>query len=323
LLPSPLELTSRTASSLVPVANGGLIAGVTPAALYFSELSPPTILPAGLGGPLIDKAQILLTANNVDWTTWNRQGEATKTARVLRSEREAKPSGVALAEMKSGNGRIVVSNIPVAPQTSQAATLNRMLLANLGVALGEGAAQRNLLGTGGVLTGALAAGRYDLPTLDEATASSFVAPNGGPSFVLGAVAKDNRTWTPVTTGADGNFDFGALRAINAQKFSFTYLSFWLYSPKDLTNLLLDPHLPTLDLVSGASAATQVWINSKPVTTSTQGNQTIAAALPLQQGWNHVLVKAVRAPGDNSGPALKLQSSQADYLAQLRAAQEKS
>ena len=46
-----------------------------------------------------------------------------------------------------------------------------------------------------------------------------------------------------------------------------------------------------------------------------------ATLLLQQGWNHVLVRAILAPGP-VGPSLKLQSNQADYLGELRGAQEK-
>jgi hypothetical protein len=64
------------------------------------------------------------------------------------------------------------------------------------------------------------------------------------------------------------------------------------------------------------------VNGKPAKTATQGNQTIAAALPLQRGWNHILVKDVRRIGDYSGPSLKLQSTQADYLTQLRVVLEK-
>ena len=321
LLPKPLALTDRAASSLVPESSAPLISGISPADLYFAELNPNTLTSMGLDGPFIAQSRVLLKANEVDWTTWNGQGEATKTARVLRSEREAKPSGVALAELPEGKGRIVVNVIPATPQTSQAATLNRTLLANLDLALGDGLAQRNLLDANGTLTGALAAGRFDLPTLKEAVEASFVAPNASDSMVLGKKVKD-RSWTPVSATPGGTFDFAPLNGVNAQKFPFTYLSFWLYSPKDLTNLLLDPDLPKVDLISSAAQSTQIWVGAKSVDVTTQGDQNVAASLPLQQGWNHILVKNVVLPGDNSGSSLKLRSTQPDYLTQMQVTLEK-
>jgi hypothetical protein len=237
LLPKSLELTGRTATSLVPAGNNPLLSGLSPAALYFAELSPPTITVAGLGGPFIADSKVLLKANELDWTRWNRQPEPTKTAMILRSERETKPSGAALAEMTSGKGRILVNIIPAIAQTSQASNLNRTILANLGVALGDSLSQRNLLDANGSISGALASGRFDLPTKEEALAASFVAPNAGASITLGAMVKD-RPWTPIAMGEGGTFDFKPLRGVNAQKVPFTYLSFWVLSPKDLTDLLL-------------------------------------------------------------------------------------
>jgi hypothetical protein len=323
LLPAPLEVTDRAATSLVPVtATDPLLAGLTPASLYFSELSPSVILPAGLGGPLLSKAKVLLAASNTDWMRWNRQPETTKVAMVLRSERETKPSGTALAEIAQGKGRLFVCNLPAAPPTSLGINLNRQLLANLGLVLNEGVGQRNTLDASGRVTRALAAGLYGMATPEEAQSSSIVAPNSGPTIAAGTVVKD-RTWSPLTTDTTGSFDLTPLRKVNPQQSGVLYLSFWLYSPKALDNLLLDPHLPTLDLTI-TSPGSQVWVNGKAPKLTVQGNMTTAPALPLQQGWNHLLVKVVRAPGDNSttGPVLKLVSSQADYLPQLRGTQEK-
>ncbi|RYX82005.1 glycoside hydrolase family 2 [bacterium] len=322
LLPLPLELTTRSASSLVPTTRDALTAGLTPEALYFSERSPFTILPAGLGGQFIEKATPILSANNSDWRTWNGQGEPTKTAMVMRSEREAKPSGVALAQLTAGRGRIIVSNIPAVGQTSQAITLNRTVLANLGIALNEGAGQSNMLDAKGVVKRALVLGRYGAASVEEALAASPVAPNSGSSIALGVTVKD-RAWAAVDANDAGVFNLRDLPGSNPQNASSLYYSFWLNSPKDLANLLLDPHLPTLDLLVG-SAQAQVWVNGKSVPTKTEAEVVAATPLLLQQGWNHILVKVVRAPGAanrDGGPALQLRSSQPDYLTQLRGAQQ--
>lgn len=329
LLPYPLELTARTATSLVMGAalpSDPLTAGITPASLYFSELSPSQILSVGLGGPLVAKGKTLLAANNTDWQRWNRQPETTKTAMVFRSEREAKPSGAALVTLPVRKGRLLVCSLPVTAQTSQAATLNRTLLANLGVVLGEGTAQRNVVNAQGMVTRALALGRFSAPNREAALAASFVEPNSGAALVAGSVTED-RTWTPVTATTDGGLDLRPLRGGRREQTAISYVSFWLYSPKALDNLLLDPNLPTLDLVIGGVAAeAQVWLNARSIKTGMDGERIVAATLPVQQGWNHVLIKVVFKPareGENNDTlSLLLRTNQPDYLPQLRGTQEK-
>ncbi len=319
LLPLPLRLTNRTASSLVPVTQAPLIAGITPAGLYFSELSPSTIISMGLAGPFTEKATTILTANNTDWMRWNRRGEAVKTAMVMRSEREAKPSGIALSQLAVGGGSIIVSTIPPVPQSTKASALNRTLLANLGIALGEDVAQRNILDVNGVVTRALVLGNYTENNVEEALSLSKVPLNSGPNIAAGSNQSD-RTWISATTNAAGAFDLSSLREAETKNPSAAYLSFWLFSPKALNNLLLDPHLPILDLVSSGSVGAQFWLNSKFIPTKTQGDEIVASTLLLEQGWNHLLVKVVRANGGVT-PSLKLKSSQPDYLTQLRGAQQ--
>jgi hypothetical protein len=321
LLPLPLELTSRTASSLVPVTRDDLTAGLTPESLYFSERNPSTILAAGLAGPFIEKATSLLVASEMEWRTWNGQPEPIKTAMVMRSEREAKPSGVALAQLKSGSGRIVVSNVPPVAQTPQATMLNRTLLLNLGVALSDGVDQDNLLEANGIVKRALVIGRFSANSQEEAVAASPVAPSSGSSIAPGQVMSD-RTWTAAEANQRGVFNLGNLPAANPLATSSVYYSFWINSPKDLANLLLDPHLPILDLTA-SSATAQLWLNSTSVPVKVQGDKTTATPLLLQQGWNHILVKVVHSANslDEAGPTLQLRSSQPDYLNQLRGAQQ--
>lgn len=171
----------------------------------------------------------------------------------------------------------------------------------------------------GHITLALALGNYPAASVDEAVASSRIEPKIGPSISPGTNASD-RTWTSVSTGAGGAFDLKSLQEGNTGSPNSTYFSFWLFSPKALDNLLLDPHLPTLDLVSSQAAALQVWLNAKSIPTRAQGENIIAPTLLLQQGWNHLLVKVVRTSG-SAMTSLKLNSSQSDYLTQLRGAQQ--
>lgn len=320
LLPYALELTPRKATTLALGIGSPLTAGLKPAALYFSELNPNTILPAGLDGPLVHKGKVLLTACNTDWTRWNQQPETSKTVMLLRSEREAKPSGAALVEVAVGQGRVIVCNLPQVPETSKAAALNRTLLANLGIRLGDPASQRNLISGNGIVSGALALGLFGAASVEEALAANKVSPDSGAKIVFGT-SVDGRRWTPVVADTAGALELSGLQGSNRSQFAQVYFSFWLFSPKALDNLLLDPHLPTLDLSVGSPAA-QVWLNGKRVPTRAQGERVAAPAVLLRQGWNHLLVKTVRAPGAAGGVKLQLKCNQPEFLTQVRGAQEK-
>ena len=138
LLPSPLTLTQRTASSLDIITPDPITKNITAADLYFSELTPPQIITNGINAP--NTATILLQSSNTDWLKWNKQPEYAKTAMVLRSERETKPSGAALIRVNLGGvnlggtttGNLLLSTLPATPHLAKAQTLIDKLLTNLG-----------------------------------------------------------------------------------------------------------------------------------------------------------------------------------------------
>lgn len=133
MLPYPLAIADRRASSLVPVGRDPLVEGVSPAALYFSELQPWMVLDGGLGGPFVEKGQVLLKACEADWRQWNGRPEYTKTASLLRSEREAKPSGAAMVSLPVGKGRIVVFKMDLPLREGRIKDTFARILRNLGV----------------------------------------------------------------------------------------------------------------------------------------------------------------------------------------------
>lgn len=268
LLPKPLTLTPRAASSLT-AERDPLTAGLSPAALYFSEANPFTVLPAGLDGPLLESAKVILRASDTDWRRWNGQGETVKTAMVLRSERETKPSGTALAVVQVGSGRLIVSGL--APFEA----LERTIFANLGLAVQPGRGPRNMLHSDGALPAVLTLGPF---------ADDFNGVGPDATFAEGAESWDHR-WRRLSS----------LEGLTG----VTYLGFWVYSPKDLSNLLLDPHLPNVGLAIGGDA--KVWVEGKLAT----------GPLLLRQGWSRVLIRV------SGKPTVRFTSSQPDYLEQLR------
>jgi hypothetical protein len=320
LMPWTLQLTDRHSSSLLPVGDSRITAGLKPSDLYFSETTPPDILTSGLGGSLVTHGTVLLQASNTDWLSWNKQPEYAKTAMVLRSERETKPSGIAMLEVHSDIGRLIISNLPAWSPTPKVQEIVRTLLRNMGVPLEGEAASGDPFLPSGKLTRTLAIGRLPLPQ------------NGGANTILdpasiGAIKEgdriQNERWAVLSSGPDGSFDLNASSLSSANSASVVYLSFWLQSPRSLDNLLLEPNVPRLDLSIQNSGAYEIFLNGKSIYMRAEGKGAgLVSGLPLQQGWNHVLIRIQQRDGGVGAFQAQLQSSDPEYLQQLKSSLEK-
>jgi hypothetical protein len=295
-------------------------AGLKPSMMYFSELSPPTIIDHGLDGPLVEKGTVLLKASDTDWLRWNGKPEYAKTGMVVRSEREAKLFGAVLVEVKSGSGRLLVCNLPAAPGLIKEQTLVRAILANLGVPLKDAEVIGDAFLKSGELISALGAGRYAVP--DDGAGKSFVDPTHGDDFRVGAEAGEKK-WGRISVDGDA-FDLRQNPPLlGPGDDAVTYLSFWVLSPRALDDLLLEPNVPKVDFQVETPDAIEIWLNGKSILQSVGGpdNQAKAQGLPLQRGWNHFLIRAAHGKGDDRLKA-KLMSSQPGFLGELKSALQK-
>ncbi|MDR0532991.1 MAG: hypothetical protein LBH01_03460 [Verrucomicrobiales bacterium] len=323
LLPAPLTVAKREASSLLPVGSNPLTANLSAADLYFSELRPSTITESGLGGQLVEQGTVLIKAADTDWTRWNKQAEYAKTAMIVRSEREAKPPGAVLVEKKVGFGRLLVTTLPSAPRITKAEKVDRALLANLGIPLEGGMdAGKPLLKTG-ILVRALACGYFPVPSIKETANANPVDPAN--DNIREKTRTDGKEWKKVEQ-ENGNFNIQDLKLQGFQSNIAAYLSFWVYSPRPLDNLLLEPNMPVVNLETAQNDSVQAWLNGKQIinnirTGPSEGGKSVAEGLKLQQGWNHVLIKLTRAAGGWDFNC-KLTSNQPEFLTQLDSALEK-
>ena len=152
-----LLLTGRDASSLLVQSSDPILTGLDNGDFYFTESQPTPLIRHGLAGPFVTGGRTLLAACPTDWRRWNGRAEPVKTAAVLRSEREAKPTGAALVEYPSGRGRYLVTSF--VPTSREGRTLWKRLLTNAGVALTERkAAPDSAFDEFGHLTNALVCG---------------------------------------------------------------------------------------------------------------------------------------------------------------------
>jgi beta-galactosidase len=316
LLPAPLTLTSRAASSLLTVKQNTVVAGITAPELYFSELRPAEIITQGLAGALVKQSDVLLEACNTDWLLWNKQPEYAKTAMVFRSERETKPSGVALIEKKMGNGRLLVTTLPAAPRLAKAEKAIRKILANIGVTLGTGSDAGKPLLKGGDMVRALLCGSFPIASIQEGVEKNWIDPAAGES-IRANTKLEGKTWN-LSFNESGLFDITKEKIDGPRYNAAAYLSFWVSSPRNLDDLLIEPNIPVVNMEVTADDAAQVWLNGKKIINNGQGK---AEALKLHQGWNHFLIKVIQTGGgwQFSG---RLTCSQPEFLAELESALEK-
>jgi len=323
LLPAPLTLTARKASSLLPVGDDPLIAGIKPSQLYFSELEPSTILDGGLDGPLVAQGSVLLKATDVDWQQWNHKGEDIKTACILRSEREAKPSGVAMVLVPQGKGRLIICNLPSRGTIPKRKALIESLLANLGVSISKKNVSMDLINVDGDLTGALVAGAFSDGTFQQGLATSYIDPKVEPK--AGAEAAPGLKWI-VSRNNGSIFDFKKLNLPGPMEDAVGYLSFWVFSTKQLDNFLAESNLPKLDIVAYADDGAEVWLNGKSIGKTAhrgpiESGKFVISNVLLQKGWNHFLIKVIQDKGQWQFKAT-FQCDQPDYLNALNSAPEK-
>jgi hypothetical protein len=326
LLPLPLDVTARRASSLLCVEPSPLTAGLTAADLYYSELDPPDVITHGLAGPLVDQSAVLLKACETDWLKWNKQAEEGKTAMILRSEREAKPSGVVMISRKTGGGTLLVTTLPAAPRLIEHEKTVRVILANMGVPLGAGRDAGKALRETGEIAQVLMCASFPVPTLEAGVECRLIDPAEGNRIRVEAKSAD-KPWK-IVAAKDARIDFVRVPFSGPKQNAVAYLSFWVASTQDLEDLLVKPGLPNVGLEIAADDAAQVWLNGKEVLRNirkgpiAEGKATVQG-LKLKQGWNHVLIKLIQASGGwHWNFTGRLTCDQPDFLAKLGSALEK-
>lgn len=321
LLPAPVKATSHTSSSLLPATQEEVIQGLTPADLYFSELRPAEIINQGLTGPLVDQSTVLLKACNTDWLRWNKQPEYAKTAMVMRSERESQSSGVALIMKKEGAGRLLVTTLSAAPRLAKAEKAVRIILTNLGIALGQGNDAGKPLLKGGDIVRVLMCGSFPITSLQDAASKNFVDPANS-DLIKAEATTEGHKWSMVYSESS-LFDFSKLPFEGPKNNAAAYLSFWVSSPRDLSDLLIEPNIPVVNMEVAADDAVQVWLNGKMIinnlrTGNIDGGKAKADALKLHQGWNHFLMKVIQLDGEWKFTG-RLTCNQPDFLAEMESA----
>ncbi|MGV8092547.1 MAG: glycoside hydrolase family 2 TIM barrel-domain containing protein [Mangrovibacterium sp.] len=295
----PLELTDRTATSFLVKTADELVAGLEHKDFYFTELIRRPVMRQGLSGELVKKGTVVVEACNTDWSRWNSRPEYLKTAAVYRSEQEAKPEGAAMIKVASGKGEIYVSNLDLLELKSEGESLFKTLLTNLGVVLNKVPVNSlRALSVEGVLERAILL-KGDQPgepgKMNNREFVKTYEQSGNPEFIQ--------------ANAQDYFDLGRSGQV--------YLSFWVYSPRSLVDLLVEPDMPKLDLVTEGRQEVKVSVNGQVLSGSPEAGKK-QENLPLEKGWNHIVLQLNRHTEErNWRTKIRLESGKKEFLEQLR------
>ena len=124
-------------------------------------------------------------------------------------------------------------------------------------------------------------------------------------------------WQVQNAGLDG-FHLKEMPFHGTQENSACYLSFYLNSPRQLDNLLIEPNVPKLYLNLETICCFRIWLNGKEIFTQAEiSAQPVNSPIPLllQKGNNHILMKVVNADTDCS-VKVSLSSSRVDFVEKL-------
>lgn len=322
LLPEPISLEERKATSFLKQGNPIFLQGLGHADFYFSELIPQggTALHYGMKGDFLAKADVLLRACNTDWQRWNNRPETSKTGNVFRSEQEAKGSDAVIVSGRTGAARIILSTLDFEPVALQTQPLLTKMLSNLGATVSnENVKDMHALNDRAQLYRALTlevSGRSNR-TVEQLLTDEIIPEEAKINPQLNALT-NNRQWRIIAGDEKGQITFSRPQQGSGGN-PVVYLSFWIYSPRSLSNLLAEPDMPALDMFVNTPDGFAVYMNNKRIAEQTKaGNSDFKLpAVPLDKGWNQVLIK-LAAEGNNAQPkvSVRFESTDKNYMKQI-------
>ena len=326
ILPEQVIVTGRKATSLLVKADSQVVSGLKHSDFYFCEIQKTPAMEYGLDGDFVKNGQVVLAACNTNWLRWNKVDETIKTAATLRSEREAKPSGAAFVVASAGKGNVMINTMTSFYQTDTGMNTLKTMFCNMGIPMRtiEMDSSSGIFDIDGNLKNALVCGPFGADSVQAAYDTDFI---GGEANAkpLDNSSTAGKKWTKRSASDALDFNFKNMKLDGPTDNAAIYLSFWVWSPRPLDDLLIEPDMPKLDFVGGADDAYKVWLNGNLIAQNNRTGPLVMGmidckTLPMKQGWNHFMIKVVQGGGQWQFAA-KMNCSDFSYMAQLKAAAE--
>lgn len=323
-LPYQLTLEERRATSFLVQKNAAMLQGLGHADFYFSELIPrgKTAMYYGLSGDFAGKSNIWLRACNTDWQCWNYRAETSKTSFVFRSEREAKGADPVIASLRYNGAEIIVSTLDLSEIKNETQELVGKMFVNLGAEVSEkNLSSLRALDEKATLHRALVCGPF---FGNESSVSGLLAKDllGGEARLTPSLNEQSggKSWKVATANEKGIFGISDLNAPNNSKNPVVYLSYWLYSPRSLSNLLAEPDMPSLDLYVKVNGGCTVWLNGNRVASQELPSGAEEIKIPNlmpDKGWNHFIIKVASSEDKKElKTGIRFWSADKDFMKQI-------
>lgn len=274
ILPAYVKPEARKASSYLPEQRSW-VRGMKNSDFYFCEIQQEESSEYGLAGDFVQEGEILLNACNTNWRRWNKRAEEIKTAATFRSEQEAKGAAPVFVRYQRGNNSFYISTLTHFANSEKGNKTLMQIIQNAGIPFDPSKAL-----TGEVFFDARG-------FLLKAKRSPVYPGDKNRDFInkeTNAATRKETTqmWNIISANDKGSF--------NNEKEGVSYLGFWVFSPRPLDDLLIEPDMPKLDLIVSSPQGAGVWLNDKEIAAFGADSKTYCKELPLKQGWNFFLIK---------------------------------
>ena len=273
IFPASIQLEDRKASSYIPEQRSWL-RGMKNSDFYFCEIQQEESSMYGLAGDFVVEGEVLLSACNTNWRRWNKRPEEIKTAATFRSELEAKGANPVFVKYNQGRNSFYVSTLIHFANSEKGNKTLMQIIKNAGIPFDPSKS----------LTGEVFFDSQGF--LLKAKRSPIYSGDKNRDFINRETNANRREATQMWNMFSAN-NKGVFKN---EKDGISYLGFWVFSPRPLDDLLIEPNVPKLDVEVNSPGGAKIWLNNKPVGDFSDSNKTFCKELPLQQGWNYFLIK---------------------------------
>jgi hypothetical protein len=288
-----LHLTKTDAVQLIRGDEDLRLDGVEHADLYgIGKDSAQPVMRYAVAGPAGSRR--LLVTNRTDWRRWAFEGENTKPAALLRSERAPFTPQCGLLALNCDGQRVIVNQVLCSPRGAKGLRFAAQLLTNLGVAISPANARPEDLAAfntdeNGFIVAWLICGPFAASSYQGACDTDFLGGEAAERPEAGLI-RGGRVWRPYLCQGPA-VDFGAKDLLGELTNAAAYAATYVYAERGLTaNLWL-----------GADDGLKVWLNGQPVLSNPhvgplEPDQFKVADVALRQGWNLLLLKVSQSWG---------------------------
>lgn len=305
ILPCDLELVERKATALMKDEHDELVASISYKDLYFSENSDSKlIMKYGMEGDFLERGKSLLMASPIDWSKKNMN---------------KKQENPAFFELPTENGTYYLSTIDIDILTPAHIRFISQLFQNFGVKVNPVEIRRgSVLDQISQLNKALVSKNFPASSVEEGFSKDFIEGEQTIQPELGN--RDASDGWKLHEAIKGKFDFSEKNMTDKNnKYKVKYLSYWVYSPRPLDEILANPDVPQIDLEISSASAALVRINGKEIYKAMHPVEAKSIQkIPFKKGWNHFMVKLI-GESENLDFSARFVSEDSQLLSSLRSA----